>query len=481
MILVKSVWLAQASFHSRVTTTVKTPSTHIPPTFHRSWNSFYVAAADENTLRSPASFSFDLLMRFPVSTFPRLNCNCNCIEEIHACDCGVARSRKQARTLTVTMEDDNGNKNNHSRSFRVTSAASAKNLTDGVLLKNTMVVLPWMGYGTYKLGKEIARQCTLEALRQGYRCIDTAFIYGGESTERQVGLAIKDAMEEGFLERQNLCLVTKHWRKYHGYEPSLECLRLSLMRLELEYVDLWLMHWPGPAWKTMTRSIDEMQKRGPWHYAVHPKEELPTIRAETWRAMEDSYKSGKVKAIGVCNFTIQHLKRLKKTATIWPPAVNQIECHPLFPQPELVEYCGKEGIVVQAYSSLGGQDVGKKFWRMLFPLQMREKEKTVAVTCLSHTPPVLKVAQQLSRTPAQVLLRWALEKNMVVVPKTTRNERMIENAKALEFSLSPEQVDLLDTQLQQALKQAAEKEGMDIESMARLCWRNDPLRDLDFD
>jgi diketogulonate reductase-like aldo/keto reductase len=379
------------------------------------------------------------------------------------------------------MNEDNGNENELSRKFRVTTAADAKKLTDGVLLKNTNVVLPWMGYGTYKLGKEVARQCTLEALRQGYRCIDTAFIYGGEATERQVGLAIQDAIEKNILERQNLCLVTKHWRKYHGYEPSLECLRLSLMRLKLDYVDLWLMHWPGPAWKTRNRSIDSIEKHGPWQYALHAQEELPTIRAETWRAMEDSYKSGKAKAIGVCNFTIQHLERLKKTATVWPPTVNQIECHPLFPQTDLVEYCAKEGIVVQAYSSLGGQDVGKKFWRTMYPLQMGKKVTTDAVLCLSHAPPVLDVAQQVSRTPAQVLLRWGIEKNMALIPKTSSKERMIENANALEFSLSPEQVDLLDTQLQQALKQAAETEGMNTKSMARLCWRNDPLRDLEFD
>jgi diketogulonate reductase-like aldo/keto reductase len=392
-------------------------------------------------------------------------------------------NKKSTPASTVTMNGDHVTKNEYSRSFRVTSATDAKNLTDGVLLKNTNVILPWIGYGTYKLGNEIARQCTLEALRQGYRCIDTAFIYGAETTERQVGLAIQDAIEEGILERKDLCLVTKHWRKYHGYGPSMECLRLSLVRLKLEYVDLWLMHWPGPAWKTMTRSNDDIEKHGPWRYAVHSQEELPTVRAETWRAMEDAYKSGKVKSIGVCNFTIQHLERLKKTATVWPPAVNQIECHPLFPQTDLVEYCIKEGIVVQAYSSLGGQDVGKKFWRTLYPLHIgqQQKFKTNAVTRLFHAPPVHEVAKQVYRTPSQVLLRWAIEKNMVIVPKSSSTEHMSENAKTLEFSLSPEQVDLLDTQLQHALKQAVETEGLSIESMARLCWRNDPLRELDFD
>ena len=367
-------------------------------------------------------------------------------------------------------------------SFRETTAVDAKTLNDGVLLPNSdNVILPWIGYGTYKLKHEIARECTLEAMRQGYRGIDTAFIYGREKTEKEVGLAIQDAIQEGVVERKDLCVITKQWRKYHGYEPSMECLRLSLKRLQLEYVDLWLMHWPGPAWSTMNRRNDMIAEHGPWYYAVHSKEEIPEARAETWRAMEDAYKEGKVKAIGVCNFTIRHLERLKKTAKIWPPAVNQIECHPLFPQRDLLEYCAKEGIVVQAYSSLGGQDAGKKFYRALYPLTKGQKAKDHAVTSLSSTPPVLALAKEVDRTPAQILLRWALEQNLALVPKTSTKERMIENSEALQFSLTKQQTSKLDEEIQEALAKAAAAEGVEVKSMARLCWRNDPLRDLDFD
>jgi diketogulonate reductase-like aldo/keto reductase len=157
-----------------------------------------------------------------------------------------------------------------------------------------------------------------------------------------------------------------------------------------------------------------------------------------------------------------------------------VELHPLFPQNDLLEYCAKEGIVVQAYSSLGGQDAGKKFWRTLFPLS-KGVRKDEAVNCLSDAPPVMELAQQVKQTPAQVLLRWGLEKNLVLVPKTSSKDRMIENAKALDFSLSNEQVNRLETQLQEAVARAAENEGKDIVSMARLCWRNDPLRDLQFE
>jgi len=242
------------------------------------------------------------------------------------------------------------------------------------------------------------------------------------------------------------------------------------------------MHWPGPAWNTLGRRKDVMEEHGPWHYAVHSEKDMPHVRAETWRAMEDAVKSGKARAIGVCNCTIQHLERLKKTASIWPPAVNQIECHPLFPQQELVAYCQKEGIVVQAYASLGGQDAGKKFWRTLYPsTKKRGEPASTAVTRLSNTPPVLKLATEKDRTSAQVLLRWGLDKNLVVIPKTSSGDRMKENARILEFSLSEVEVSALESELRLTLVAAAEAEQKDVDSMARLCWRNDPLRDLLFE
>ena len=364
-------------------------------------------------------------------------------------------------------------------SFRATSTGrEAQSLTDGVQLAGG-VILPWIGYGTYKLGKTTARELTLEALKQGYRCIDTAFIYGGETTETQVGLAIQDAMDQGILERQDLVLQTKHWRKYHGYEPTLQCLNLSLKRLQLNHIDVWLMHWPGPAWTTMTRRKDDIAEHGPWHYAVTSQGHLPALRSETWRAMETALQEGKVKAIGVSNFSVAHLKRLKETATVWPPAVNQIECHPLYPQSELLEYCKQEGIVVQAYASLGGQDAGKTFWKKVYP----PKKGAESVTKLLNTPPVSTLSKQVERTPAQVLLRWALEKNLTFVPKSSSPERMVENANIFDFCLTKEQMNKLETQLVGAVSEAAKREGEDasVQGMARLCWRNDPLRLLDFD
>ena len=163
----------------------------------------------------------------------------------------LSRSSSTRMYGGTTVDNKDGQKadpfatnSSSSPSFQETTVADAKTLTDGFYLssnKDEKIVLPFIGYGTYKLGKEIARSMTLEALRHGYRCVDTAFIYGGETTEKQVGLAIQDAIEEGVLKngRKDLFLITKHWRKYHGYEPANKCLDLSLKRLQLDYIDLW--------------------------------------------------------------------------------------------------------------------------------------------------------------------------------------------------------------------------------------------------
>eukprot|EP00567_Pseudictyota_dubia_P011907 CAMPEP_0197458270 /NCGR_PEP_ID=MMETSP1175-20131217/48199_1 /TAXON_ID=1003142 /ORGANISM="Triceratium dubium, Strain CCMP147" /LENGTH=161 /DNA_ID=CAMNT_0042992867 /DNA_START=30 /DNA_END=511 /DNA_ORIENTATION=- len=145
---------------------------------------------------------------------------------------------------------------------------------------------------------------------------------------------------------------------------------------------------------------------------------MAALRAETWRAMEDAVYAGKCRAIGVSNFAVGHLRALKENARIWPPAVNQVELHPYSPQTELVQYCREEGIIVEAYASLGGQDSGKKTWRVLGgPLMERDE--------------VRRVAQKHGRTAAQVLLRWAVQRGCAVIPKSTNVEHMKLNLEAV--------------------------------------------------
>ncbi|KAL9183500.1 hypothetical protein ACHAXT_004356 [Thalassiosira profunda] len=334
------------------------------------------------------------------------------------------------------------------------------------------VLMPWLGFGTYRLGQRKARSTTFEALKTGYRHIDTAFVYGGQTTEIEVGKAIEDALQHGILQnREELFVTTKQWREYHGYEKSLACLDKSLERLGLEYVDCWMMHWPGPCWHAKPRQEKGMKRdravaddneNDPW---AHAKEgmgegEIAALRAETWRAMEDAYRLGKARCIAVSNFTTRHLQTLKQTATLWPPAVNQVECHPYYPQNELLEYCHQEGIVVQAYSALGGQDGTKAKWKALGGKLLEADPVTAAAKRLSTAKKRV--------TPAQVLLRWALQRNCMVVPKTSSPQRMRENADIFDFSLTEEEMQEISI-----LAPSVESEG-------RLCWRTEPLRMLDF-
>lgn len=368
------------------------------------------------------------------------------------------------------------------------------------------VLMPWMGFGTYKLAKDRVESVVLQALHCGYRALDTAFVYGGETTELSVGKAIQTALQQQILDhRSSLFVITKHWRKYHGYEPTLQCLDLSLHRLQLDYIDLWLMHWPGPAWgaaeprnrddnnkdvATSKASVDRTNDTDHrWNGATHAAVDMADVRAETWRAMEDAVRSGKCRAIGVSNFSVDHLKTLKKTATLWPPAVNQIELHPLRPQTELVEYCQNEGIVVQAYASLGGQDMGKAAWKQLLGgtnfVKASSSHRTGQGSSVSllHSKPVATLAQSLGVTPAQVLLRWGLEQNCALVPKASSQEHLVENAQALtnpRTRLSKEQVTRLQADLLE-LVASGHPDPIEREGLTRLCWRNDPLRMLDFE
>jgi diketogulonate reductase-like aldo/keto reductase len=390
--------------------------------------------------------------------------------------------------------------------FRVTTANEARYLTDGVCLKTSWspdpspVILPWVGFGTYKLKSGTAGsssstssstiktrsgaarnndnkvtssipngvyQATLQALEHGYRSIDTAFIYGGETTEGFVGEAIQAALQQKILHlRREVFVTTKHWRNYHGYDATMKCLQLSLQRLQLDTIDLYLMHWPGPS-NAKRKDNENSDASKDWI----------ALRAETWRAMEDAVQQGFIRAIGVSNMTIRHLQALQATARIWPPAVLQIEVHPLHPQTELRRYCHEQGIVIQAYASLGGQDTGKKGWKQLLG---KEGQKREVQSDLLHAAPVEQLAQAMHATPAQVLLRWGLQQECVLIPKTANVHRLLENKGVLDLpTLTAEQMQKLQDDLQAIVRENNPDQSLD--EVTRLCWRNDPLRLLNFD
>ena len=214
---------------------------------------------------------------------------------------------------------------------------------------------------------------------------------------------------------------------------------------------------------------------------------MDKLRAETWRAMEDAYQQGKVKAIGVCNMSVDQLERLRQTAKI-VPMVHQCEVHPLYPQKAVLEYCAKHNILVTAYASLGGQDTNRAEWTRLLgdgstdpnptPSAKRKRSKEPP-TDLLHAAPVTDLSKELDVTPSQVLLRWALEQNCSIIPKTGSIGRMQENANLFSFSLAPEEIDRLTNELQQQV-QSNLGDGTTLEESTRLCWRGDPLRTKEF-
>jgi diketogulonate reductase-like aldo/keto reductase len=226
------------------------------------------------------------------------------------------------------------------------------------------------------------RQAVAEALRLGYRHVDTAAVYGNEA---DVGRAIRDSG----LARADVFVTTKLWNADQGYNPALRAFDASLARLGLAAVDLYLLHWP-----------------------------VPGKRLDSWRALERILAEGRARAIGVSNFTPRHLDEILAHART-PPLVDQVEASPFLQQRELRALCERHGIVVEAYSPL---TKGKR---------------------LDH-PVVADIAGRVERSPAQVLLRWALQRGLVVLPKSTRPERIAENAAIFEFVLDDDALARLD-------------------------------------
>lgn len=248
---------------------------------------------------------------------------------------------------------------------------------------NNGIEMPWLGLGVYQATPgRVARSAVAEALRVGYRLVDTARLYGNEA---DVGAAVRDSG----VPREEIFVTTKLWNSDHGYEAALHAFDRSLRELGLQYIDLYLIHWPV---------------QGP--------------RRETWRALERIVSDGKARAIGVSNYMVHHLTELLADADV-PPAVDQVEMNPYLPQRELQGYCREHGIRLEAYS----------------PLTKGHR--------LSDRP-LVAIGRKHGKTPAQVLLRWCLQAEAVAIPKSTRPERIRENADLFDFSLDEEDLGLLD-------------------------------------
>jgi diketogulonate reductase-like aldo/keto reductase len=243
--------------------------------------------------------------------------------------------------------------------------------------------IPQIGLGVWQApAGRTTQQAVAAALGAGYRHVDTARIYGNES---DVGAAIRNSD----IPRERIFVTTKLWNQDQGFDRALHAFDASLMRLGLGYVDLYLIHWP-----------------------------VARLRLESWRALERIHAEGRARAIGVSNFLLPHLSELMAHAKE-VPHVNQIELTPFLQRRDTVDFCQQHGIVVEAYSPLTrGQRL--------------------------NDPAVVAIAHEVSRTPAQVLLRWGIQKNVVILPKSVHPARIAENANVFDFQLDPDAMRRLD-------------------------------------
>jgi methylglyoxal/glyoxal reductase len=249
---------------------------------------------------------------------------------------------------------------------------------------NNDVQMPVLGLGVYQTPPGRAtKNAVKSALNVGYRHIDTARIYGNEED-------VGEAVRESNLPRGDLFITTKLWNSDQGYDSTLCACEVSLKRLGLDYLDLYLIHFP-----------------------------VPEVRNESWKAMATLLKKGKCRAIGVSNFTIRHLEGLLNKSEV-TPSVNQVEFHPFLYQKQLLEFCQKKRIQVEAYS----------------PLARGERFKN---------PTIASFATKYSKTPAQLMLRWGLQHGLVVIPKSATEERIRENSQIFDFEISAVDMKTLDS------------------------------------
>jgi len=279
----------------------------------------------------------------------------------------------------------------------------AKNLQDTTTLYNG-VKMPWLGLGVFKVeeGPEL-ENAVRTAIKHGYRSIDTAAIYGNEEG---VGRGIREGLKAAGISREELFVTSKVWNDDLGYESTLAAYETSLRKLNLEYLDLYLIHWP----------VEGKCK-------------------EAWRALETLYKEGRVKAIGVSNFQIHHLNELMKDVEI-KPMVNQVEYHPRLTQKELQDFCKEQGIQFEAWS----------------PLMQGQ--------LLDH-PVLEEIAVKHHKSIAQVILRWDLQNGVVTIPKSTKEHRIVENAAVFDFELTKEDMERIDG-LNQNLRVGPDPDNFDF-------------------
>lgn len=290
-----------------------------------------------------------------------------------------------------------------------------------------MQEIPQLGLGTWKISKESAASVVYSAIKDhNIRHIDCASDYGNEV---EVGNGIKRALEEGIVKREDLWITSKLWNTYHKAEHVEPACRKTLEDLQLEYLDLYLIHFP------IALKFVPFETRYPPEWIFDPSGEAPSVVLEpnapmhlTWKAMEESvHAKGLSRNIGVANFNVQLLSDLLSYATV-RPYLNQVELHPLLVQQSLVDWSKAASVRLTAFSPLGSPSYVE--------LGMDQGLGGGALT----SPIVLEIAAVHGKTPAQVLLRWGIDRGVSVVPKATQPQHLAENANIFDFKLTEEQV-----------------------------------------
>lgn len=252
-----------------------------------------------------------------------------------------------------------------------------------VVTLNNGVDIPALGFGVWQMENlDECERAVVKAIQTGYRMIDTAAIYQNETA---VGQAVKDSG----VSREELFITSKVWVQDHGYEQAKKAFQRTLDRLQMDYLDLYLIHWPYGDF------------------------------LGTWKALEELYNEGKIKAIGVCNFTVEKLEELKANSKV-SPVINQIELHPVFQQKELQVYNRENNIITQPWSPLGNGNAD-----------------------LLNNSELKAIAGKYGKTVAQVILRWHLQEGFVVIPKSVTPSRIEENFNVFDFELSEEEMNIV--------------------------------------
>ena len=279
--------------------------------------------------------------------------------------------------------------------------------------------IPQIGFGLWKIAKQDCADIVYTAIQTGYRHFDSASDYGNE---KEVGIGIKRALDDGLCRREELWITSKLWNTYHAKEHVQAALEKSLADLQLNYLDLYLIHFP------IALAFVPFATRYPAEWIHDPKAEQPCMQVakvplhETWGAMEDLVDLGLCKQIGVCNYSSALIHDLLNYARI-KPAMLQIESHPYLTQENLIRLCFENDIPVTAFSPLGALSY--------LELEMADQHESVL-----EQKVVVEAAQRLNKTPAQIVLRWGVQRGTSLIPKTTKPHRMLENLSVFDFSLS---------------------------------------------